>query len=183
MGLGRSVRRYEPKGRDDGPVIHALGELAERHPRFGFRKLFVLLLRRAGHPWNHKRVWGVYCAIRLNRRRRFKKRWRPAVPAALLQPIRPGQAWSADFMSDALYDGRASRTFNVIDDYSREALRIEIDVSLTVERIIRVLDQLALVRGHPKRIRVDHGPEFTSAPFCALCESHAVALEHIQPGM
>lgn len=181
VGLSRSVRRYEPKRRDDGPIIDALGALAERYPRFGFRKLFVLL-RGAGHPWNHKRVWRVYCAMKLNRRRRFTRRYRPAAPAALVQPIRPGQAWSADFMSDALHDGRAFRTFNVLDDYHREALRIEVDVSLTAERVTRVLDQLALVRGHPERIRVDHGPEFTSAPFCAWCESHGVALEHIQPG-
>jgi putative transposase len=118
----------------------------------------------------------------LTRRRRFKKRYRPAVPDLLLQPIRPNQAWSADFMSDALYDGRAFRTFNVIDDYNREALRIEVDVSLTAERVIRVLDQLLTIRGRPERLRVDHGPEFTSAVFAAWCESHGVELEFIQPG-
>jgi putative transposase len=181
VGVSRSVKRYEPKPRDDSEVIDALGELAERHPRFGFRKLFILL-RKAGHPWNHKKVWRVYCAMKLNRRRRFKKRYRPAVPDVLLQPIRPNQAWSADFMSDALYDGRAFRTFNVIDDYNREALRIEIDVSLTAERIIRVLDQLITIRGRPERLRVDHGPEFTSAVFAAWCMSHGIELEFIQPG-
>ena len=66
-------------------------------------------------------------------------------------------------MSDALYDGRAFRTFNVIDDYNREGLRIEIDVSMTAERVTRVLGQLVVVRGRPECIRVDHGPEFTSA--------------------
>ncbi len=89
----------------------------------------------------------------LARRRRFKKRYRPEVPDVPLQPIRANQAWSADFMSDALYDGRAFRTFNVIDDYNREALRIEVDVSLTAERVIRVLDQLITIRGRPERLR------------------------------
>jgi putative transposase len=181
VGVSRSVKRYEPKPRDDSEVIDALGELAARHPRFGFRKLFILL-RKAGHPWNHKKVWRVYCAMKLNRRRRFKKRYRPAVPDILLQPIRPNQAWSADFMSDALHDGRAFRTFNVIDDYNREALRIEIDVSLTAERVTRVLDQLVTIRGRPERLRVDHGPEFTSAVFAAWCISHGIELEFIQPG-
>ena len=78
VGVSRSVKRYEPKPRDDSEVIDALGQLAERHPRFGFRKLFILL-RKAGHPWNHKKVWRVYCAMKLNRRRRFKKRYRPVV--------------------------------------------------------------------------------------------------------
>ena len=180
-GLSRSVKRYEPKRPDDSEVIDALGRLAERHPRFGFRKLFVLL-RKAGHPWNHKKVWRVYCAMKLNVRRRFKRRYRPEAPETLLQPIRPNQAWSADFMSDALYDGRAFRTFNVIDDFNREGLHIEVDVSLSVERILRVLDQLITVRGRPERIPVDHGPEFTSARFQAWCQANGVQLEFIQPG-
>jgi putative transposase len=146
LGLSRSVRRYQAKRPDDGPIIDALTELVESYPRFGFRKLFVLL-RKAGHPWNHKRVWRVYCEMRLNIRRRFKRRYRPEAPATLIQPIRPNQAWSADFMSDALADGRAFRTFNVIDDYNREALHIEVDVSLTAARVTRVLDQILLVRG------------------------------------
>ncbi|MQM38302.1 IS3 family transposase [wastewater metagenome] len=181
VGLSRSVQRYEPKRPDDGALIDVLAELAERHPRFGFRKLFVLL-RKAGHPWNHKRVWRVYCAMKLNHRRRFKKRYRPEAPERLLQPLRPNQAWSADFMSDALYDGRAFRTFNVIDDYNREALRVEVDVSLTAERVLRVLDQLLVVRGRPERIRVDHGPEFTSAVFVGWCQTHGIELEYTQPG-
>lgn len=65
-------------------------------------------------------------------------------------------------MSDALHDDRTSRTFDVSDDYKREALRIELDVSLPAKRLIRVLDQLVLVRGHSERIRVYHGPESTS---------------------
>ena len=181
VSLSRSVNRYEAKRRDDSEVIDALSALAERHPRFGFRKLFIRL-RKAGHPWNHKRVWRVYCAMKLNRRRRFKKRYRPEAPASLLQPIRPNQAWSADFMSDALHDGRAFRTFNVIDDFNREGLRIEVDVSLTAERVIRVLEQLITIRGQPERLRVDHGPEFTSALFEAWCEASGIDLEFTQPG-
>ena len=157
-----------PKRPDDSEVIGALPELGERHPRFGFRKLFVLL-RKACHPWKHKRVWRVYCDMKLNIRRRFKRRFRSEAPETPLQPVRPNQAWSADFMSDVLMDGRAFRTFNVIDDYNREALTIEIDVSLTVARVTRALDQLWLVRGAPERTRVDHAPEFTSATLVDWC--------------
>ena len=181
VGLSCTVKRYEAKRGDDGEVMDALGELAERHPRFGFRKLFILL-RKAGHGWNHKRVWRVYCLMKLNVRRRFKKRYRPEAPASLVQPIRPNQAWSADFMSDALSDGRGFRTFNLIDDYNREALRIEVDVSLTAERVLRVLDQVATIRGLPERLRVDHGPEFTSAAFVEWCQSRHIDLEFTQPG-
>lgn len=181
VGLSRSVNRYVHKTRDDFEVMDALTALVECHPRYGFRKLFILL-RKAGKAWNHKKVWRVYCSMKLNRRRRFKKRYWCAAPAPLLQPIRPNQAWSADFMSDALYDGRAFRAFNILDDYNREVLRVEVDVSLTAERVIRVLAQLVVVRGQPERIRVDHGPEFTSAVFTTWCETNGIEVEYIQPG-
>jgi hypothetical protein len=74
------------------------------------------------------------------------------------------------------------RTFNVIDDYNREALRIEVDVSLTAERLIRVLEQIISVRGFPGRPRVDHGSEFTSAAFMAWSESRGITIEFIAPG-
>lgn len=89
VGLSRSGKPYDPMGRDDGAVIGALGELPSGIRAFGFPKLSVLL-RGAGHPWNYKRVWRVYCARRLNRRRRFKNRYWASVPAGLLQLIRSG---------------------------------------------------------------------------------------------
>jgi putative transposase len=120
--------------------------------------------------------------MKLNIRRRYKKRYRPEAPLTLVQPIRPNQSWSVDFMSDALYDGRAFRTFNVLDDYNRESLWIEIDQSLTAERVVRTLEQLIAVRRRPERIRLDHGPEFTSTLFGLWCEYQAIELEFTQPG-
>lgn len=179
--LSRSSRRYVAKRPDDRPDIEALTALVEKHQRYGFRKLFILL-RQAGSPWNHKRVWRVYCEMKLNMRRRYKKRSRPEAPVTLVQPISPNQSWSMDFMSDALHDGRAFRPFNVIDDFNREALRIEVDISLSAERITRVLEQIIVIRGAPQRIRTDHGPEFTSALFQAWCADHDIETEHSQPG-
>lgn len=181
VGLSRSVKRYATKRADDSEVIDALTALAERHPRYGFPKLFALL-KRANHPWNHKRVWRVYCAMKLNRRRRFKKRYRPEAPVTLVQPIRPNQSWSADFMSDALYDGRVFRTFNVIDDYNREALCIDIDLSLTAARVLRTLERVIVMRGKPERLRLDHGPEFTSALLGMWCQYQGIEREFTQPG-
>ena len=120
--------------------------------------------------------------MKLNIRRRFKKRYRPQAPGCLVQPIRPNQAWFADFMSDALAHGRSFRTFNLIDDYNREALRIEVDVSMTAARVLRVLEQVASIRGLPEQLRVDHGPEFTSAAFVHWCESRDINLAFTQPG-
>ena len=179
--MSRSLLDYKPRGRADGPLVETLTALVERYPRYGFRKLYTLL-RRAGQCVNHKRVWRVYCEMKLNRRRRFKRRRPVEQPQPLLQPIRPNQAWSADFMSDALYGGVKYRTFNLIDDYNREALRIEVDLSLTAVRIVRVLEEVISVRGCPRRLRVDCGPEFTSDTFRAWSESRGITLEFIEPG-
>lgn len=78
--------------------------------------------------------------------------------------------------------GRKFRVFNLVDDFNREALAIEIDTSLPAERIIRILEQIISWRGKPKRIRVDNGPEFISAKLALWCEEHGIILQFIQPG-
>jgi putative transposase len=137
---------------------------------------------RAGQEWNHKRVWRACCDMKLNICRRSKKRYGPEVPETLVQPIRPHQAWSIDFMSDCLSDGRALRTFNVTDDYNREVLCIDIDLSLTAERIIRTLNRVLLVLGKLEGVRLDHGPEFTSNAFGQWAVDNGIDLDFTQPG-
>ena len=83
----------------------------------------------------------------------------------LLVPQKPNQVWSVDFMTDALYNGVRFRTFNVLDDFNREALRIEIDTSLPSQRLVRVFEQLKLERGLPDVLRTDNGPEFLGQVF------------------
>lgn len=92
------------------------------------------------------------------------------------------QVWSADFMSDALWNGRRFRTFNVIDDFNREALTVEIDTGISAQRVVRILDQIADWRGLPARIRFDNGPEFTALAVADWAEENGVELEFIKPG-
>jgi len=180
ISLPRSQFYYCSK-RDDSEVIDALQELAFRHPSYGFRKLFAYL-RRSGKPWNHKRVYRVYKLLKLNKKRRGKRR----VPARIKQPLQKQAAmnssWSMDFMSDSLVVGRKFRTFNVIDDCSREVLAIDIDTSLSSKRIIRTLNRIIDERGLPKAIRTDNGPEFTSNDFELWCKEKGIQLHFIQPG-
>jgi putative transposase len=138
-------------------VISALNSLIKHHPRWGFWKSFKAL-RRLGHLWNHKRVYRVYCNLRLNQKRRAKRRLPQRVKQPLLVPQQPNQVWSADFMSDTLYAGNRFRTFNVIDDFNRECLAVEIDTSITGKRLIRVFERLRLERGLPQVLRTDNGP-------------------------
>lgn len=154
MGLSRSTARYRRRPDRDEKVIALLAELAERFPERGFDKLFQLI-RRRGLVWNHKRVWRVYCLMQLNRRRRGKKRVPNRHPMPLVAGEQINSSWSIDFMSDALWDGRRFRTFNVLDDFSREALAIEIDLNLPATRVIRTLERIAAWRGYPTKLRLE----------------------------
>jgi putative transposase len=181
VGIARSVVRYVWRSDQDEPVVALLLELAERVPDRGFSKLFALI-RRRGYRWNHKRVWRVYCRLGLNRRRRGKKRLPVRDPAPLAASAAINQCWSADFMADSLWDGRRFRTFNVVDDFNREGLAIEIDVNLPALRVIRVLDRIAPWRGYLQKLRLDNGPELIATALADWAEQHAVELEFIQPG-
>jgi putative transposase len=181
VNLARSVFRYAAHPHDDGEVQSALAELAARHPEFGFRKMF-LTLRRLGHLWNHKRVYRVYCQLKLNLKRKHKRRIPTRNPLPLAVPAQSNQVWSADFMSDALWDGRRFRTFNVIDDFNREALAVEIDTGISAVRVVRIFDQIAVWRGLPERIRFDNGPELTALAVADWAEKNGVELEFIKPG-
>lgn len=165
----------------DQPVITELNRLVERHPRWGFWKYFHAI-RLAGHRWNHKRVWRIYCAMNLNQKRRAKRKLpsRPKTP--LDAPSLPNHTWSFDFMSDTLYGGHRFRVLNVIDEGTREALDITIGTSLPAGRVVRVLDTLIAEHGKPQRIRVDNGAEMTSSTFMAWCERQQIQIVYIQPG-
>ena len=161
LSLSRTVFRYQPDTRRDEPVNHRLTEASERYPRYGFKKLFKVL-RRQGHVWNHKRVHRIYCLLKLNFRRKGKQRLPVRNPVPLATPEALNQCWSIDFMHDALTCGRRLRTFNVVDDFNREALAIEIDLNIPAQRVVRVLDKIAANRGYPLKMRMDNGPELIS---------------------
>jgi putative transposase len=120
--------------------------------------------------------------MKLNIRRRAKKRLPERVKQPLTVPTAPNQVWSIDFMSDALVDGRKFRLLNIIDDFNRESLAIEVDTSLPSLRVIRVLEGLLKRRGKPANIRSDNGPEFVSHQLQQWCSKNAITLQYIQPG-
>ena len=183
VGLSRSAWYSPPRDRikRDREVIDALQVLVEKHRRWGFWKCFQRL-RLDGLPWNHKRVYRVYTELGLNHRRRTKKRLPKRNVQPLEVPAAPNAVWSIDFMHDTLYNGRRFRTLNVLDEGVREVLDIEVDTSLTGERLVRVLNRLKEWRGTPTAIRCDNGPELLSTPFVTWCEKNDVEIRYIQPG-
>ncbi len=162
-------------------IKRVLQQLSQRFVRYGFAMLFKLI-RRMKHAWNHKRVRRVYRELGLNLTQRRKRRLPTRVKVPLTVPAGPNETWSADFMSDQLGCGRRFRTFNVLDDFNRQVLAVEVDTSLSSSRVVRSLDQLKQVRGLPKRIRVDNGPEFRSTRFTQWAQSNGVEVAYIQPG-
>ena len=180
MNLSRSVYYYKSY-RDDRVVIEKMQSMVEKRPTDGFWKMYERI-RKEGLLWNHKRIHRVYKLLKLNMKRKGKRR----LPARILKPLEAvhqiNVSWSMDFMTDSLLTGRKFRTLNLMDDYNREALAIEIDTSLPAERVVRVLSQTIEWRGRPKSIRVDNGPEFISSTLGLWCEEKGISLHFIQPG-
>jgi putative transposase len=183
MVQSRATQRRRCKGRVviDTTIETRLLELAKAHPKWGCPQLHWQL-RDEGHRINHKRTQRLYGEHKLSLRRRRRHRLPERIRQVLLQPVRPNQCWSMDFMSDSLANGRPYRTFNVLDDYARDALAIEIDFSLTAHRVIRVLDHLCEVHGKPEAIRSDNGPEFRSYLVQAWASARNIRWNFIQPG-
>ncbi len=165
----------------DAELIAALAKVVEDRPSRGFWKCCAIL-RRSRPDWNPKRIYRVYKAMQLNLRRAAKRRLPKRERVPLYVPSLPDTVWSMDFMSDALACGRRFRTFNVVDDFNREALHIEVDTSINSARLVRVFEQLRRDHGLPQVLRSDNGPEFLGEVFTAWAKANSVAIQYIQPG-
>jgi putative transposase len=134
-----------------------------------------LYLRNVKHfSWNHKRVYRIYRELELNLRIKPRKRLIREVPQMLAVPLAMNDCWSMDFMQDQLQNGRSYRLLNVIDDFNREGLLIEVDFSLPAERLVRALNQVIEWRGKPKKIRCDNGPEYVSILLATWAAKHQI---------
>lgn len=183
VGLSRAAWYRPPvdwKVRD-ATLIAALAGLVEAHPGRGFWKC-CKTLRRQYPDWNHKRIYRVYKALHLNIRRAAKRRVPKRERVPLYVPHLPDRVWSADFVADALACGRRFRTFNVVDDFNREAIHIEVDTSLTSTRLVRVFEQIKREHGLPQVLRTDNGPEFLGEIFVAWAKANGMVIRYIQPG-
>jgi putative transposase len=180
LGVWRSSCRYKPKPDQDIDWRQQLTELAHERPRFGYRRLGILLERKGKHV-NHKKLFRVYREAGLSVKRTRRKK---LVRAGVSQPVltAPNQEWSLDFVHDALATGQTVRVLSVMDTFTRECLALETDTSFASERLTRILDGLMEQRGCPQALRMDNGPELTSRHFLAWCTERKIAMNHIQPG-
>jgi putative transposase len=180
LGVDRTSYRYEPRPDEEAALRQELLMLARQKPRYGYRRLGVLLARR-GWTVNHKRLYRLYREEHLAVRRLKRKRLlRPAQPVSQLDYA--NQEWAMDFVMDSLASGRGFRALTLLDGFTRECLAIEVDSCLSSRRVTRVLEWVISQRGRPRSIRCDTGPEFTSRHFLGWCEEQHIRLLHIQPG-
>ena len=181
IGISRSVYAYQSRRPDDTALKDKLCSLAAQKRRYGYRRLHILLVRE-GITINRKKTYRIYREAGLTVRRRKRKRIAGVerIPAPL--PKAPNVSWSMDFVSDGLADGRRIRCLNIVDDYTRECLAIEVDSSLTGRRVASVMDQLRESRGLPMSITLDNGPEFAGQILDEWAYTNGVKLSFIEPG-
>jgi len=183
FGVSKTAFHYQAKMPAEDQLIETwLLKLTKAHKRWGFGLCFDYLRNVKKFPWNHKRVLRIYRQLALNLRIKPKKRIVRKQPEALGLTTSINQIWSMDFMSDSLQNGRHFRTFNVIDDYNREALCMDIDFSLPTEKVILSLERIIEWRGKPAALRCDNGPEYISQRLIEWANSKRITLIYTQPG-
>jgi putative transposase len=181
MAMHRSTARYKPRPDQSAELRGQMRQLAAECPRAGYR-LMLDRIRWRGTVVNHKRVYRLYCQEGLQLPRRRRKYLRSVRRQPLTPALGVNARWSMDFMSDAFSDGRKFRVLNVIDEFSRECLAIEVGASLPGIVVTRVLDRIAATRGYPAVIVTDNGPEFRGREMDAWACRKGVRLHFIDPG-
>jgi len=180
MGIARSSYKYVSR-KQDQELRTRLKTMAEQKPRYGYRRLWVLL-RREGEVVNHKRVYRVYREEGLSLKRKRRRRLIRVAVEVASQISAVNQQWAVDFVHDVLASGRKFRVLSVVDEYSRECLALEVDTSFPSQRVTRVLEMIIAERGKPQSIRMDNGPELTSRHMLAWSVERQIELRHIAPG-
>ncbi len=181
VGIKRSVLRYRFKRSDDSMLKDKIKHHAFERRRFGYRRI-LLLLRREGIIVNHKKVFRLYREAGLKVAKRGGRKKALGLRRALNPPTKVDQQWSLDFVSDALWNGRRIRLLTIVDDFSRECIKITVDTSLSGARVVRELNQLILERGKPEEIISDNGTEFTSRAILRWVNENHIEWKYIEPG-
>lgn len=179
--IQRASCRYKEKTKNDQPYRNQIRELAQKYPRFGYKRILVLL-RREGYKIGKKKVYRIYkeegLQVRTKKRKKTVSRRRISLPRA--RAI--NRIWSMDFVHDELVSGKKIRLLTIVDHFSRESVSIEVENGLKAPDVIRVLERLKITRGLPRIITVDNGSEFASNKMDQWAHENQVQLHFIRPG-
>lgn len=187
LGFRRQTYHSRKKGhrpeQEDDRIAQALHQTTQRFIAWGFWLVFYFL-RRQGHQWNHKRVYRVWKQEQLNlrvpaQRPKIRRKY-----LALLAPEQVNEGWAMDFVSDWTVGitKQAARIINIMDECSRKVLWTQAYRSISAKTLTDVLDKVLELRGAPKYIRCDNGPEFISKQLAQWTKKYNIELRFIQPG-
>jgi putative transposase len=175
----RTVYRLK-RTEKDTELKKEIARIATKKKRYGYRRIYEVI--RKTEVVNHKKVYRIYNEMGLKYRRKSRKKRYCGEPVPLIVPATPNDRWSMDFVSDTLYDGRKFRTFNLIDDCSREAIVQHADFSIGGVRLVRIFESLLKTRTKPCQIVCDNGTEFTSKVFRKWADDNSIELHYIDKG-
>jgi putative transposase len=181
VGITRWINQYQSRRDPQDELRQRLRDLAGSRPRYGYRRLTVML-RREGWKVNTKRVYRIYREENLGVRTAKRKKRSRHLRVPLPEPTRPNQRWSMDFVSDRMADGRWFRILTVVDQYTRECLCTYADRSQTGEKVVVQMERLTLLRGLPESITTDNGGEFAGKAMETWAYKNGVKLDLIRPG-
>lgn len=184
-GQNRSTQRHSPQiASDDAALRRRLRKISEQRPRWGYRRAHGHLLSE-GFSLNRKRVQRIWREEGLRVPAKAKKRRRLGESTAAADRLKaeyPNHVWALDYQHDATDDGRELKFLNVVDEFTREALAIDVDRTINAEETVKVLERLAAQRGAPANVRADNGPELTAAVLREWCRRRSTATAYIEPG-
>lgn len=182
VGLDRTSFRYHAQPEDDATLRERIRILAQRHPRFGYRRI-TALLQREGQTINHKRVWGIWQAEKLAvPRRRRPKRRHGGGTCVPLRALHRGHVWTYDFVFDVTERGRTLKMLTVLDEFTRECHAIRVGYHLGHAAVQDLLHALFVTHGPPGYLRSDNGGEFIANELTAWLTQTGTATLHITPG-
>lgn len=185
VGQPRSTHRYEPQEPDrDRALVQRMRELIRRYPRYGYRRVWAML-RNEGWAVNRKKVYRLWRkeGFKVPRKARKKRRLGRSDNSCIRHRAEfMNHVWCYDFVHDQTTDGRTLKFLTVEDEYTRECLAIEVGRNMTAREVIRTLEYLFVVRGAPKFIRSDNGPEFIAQALRDWLEDSKVGTLYIEPG-
>jgi putative transposase len=180
VGLHRSTYHYQARPDHNTDLLDRIQELAQRHPRYGYRRIWALLGRE--QTLNKKRVQRLWQQAQLQVRKHRRKRRRVGGGSVLLQATYPGHVWTYDFIYDACRNGTQLKILTVMDEFTREGLALEVATSLPSKRVIAVLARLFAAHGAPAYLRSDNGPEFIAQALRSWLAQHQTSTLYIDPG-
>ena len=186
MSLSLSTASYRRRKRPDADerLIERMKELAEKHPRYGLWMIHRILVAE-GLVVNIKRTARIYrqLGLQLVNRRKRQRKYQPKVRGRRPQAVRPHHRWAIDFVHDALVDGRRLKTLSAVDEYTRQPVRLGVDLRIDGVKATAMLDEAAAAYGcYPQEIRCDNGSEFSGDDFREWALDHGIKLLFIEPG-